>query len=223
MFADAGAKTPPLMGTTTPAAVADAVRRAIVDDKVEIAVAPLLDRVAAHAGMVSPRRLGPRPERQRRPDAPPRPSPTATRRTSVEPAPFPYPSPKGSSHEQPHPIPSAPVDPRGRRPRLRDLPPRRAAGALRRRPPAVLDQGAAGERAAARGRGVGVEGRRRGDRLLGRRRRAERRDPLPAGPRADAGLHRRARRRRPRRDAGRDGRDRRRRRPRSTRWSTSTW
>jgi short-subunit dehydrogenase len=55
MFADAGAKTPPLMGTTTPAAVAAAVRRAIVDDKVEITVAPLLDRVAAHAGMVSPR------------------------------------------------------------------------------------------------------------------------------------------------------------------------
>src|ERR1700761_8568210 len=55
MFADAGAKTPPMMGTTTPAAVADAVRRAIVDDKVEISVAPLLDRVAAHAGMVSPR------------------------------------------------------------------------------------------------------------------------------------------------------------------------
>src|ERR1700760_1162043 len=55
MFADAGAKTPPLMGTTTPGAVADAVRRAIADDKVEITVAPILDRVAAHAGMVSPR------------------------------------------------------------------------------------------------------------------------------------------------------------------------
>jgi short-subunit dehydrogenase len=55
MFADAGAKTPPMMGTTTPEAVADAVRRAIVDNKVEISVAPILDRVAAHAGMVSPR------------------------------------------------------------------------------------------------------------------------------------------------------------------------
>src|ERR1700742_4737594 len=54
MFADTGAKTPPLMGTTTPAAVADAVRRAIVDDKIEITVAPILYRVAAHAGMVSP-------------------------------------------------------------------------------------------------------------------------------------------------------------------------
>ncbi|HVT00018.1 MAG TPA: SDR family NAD(P)-dependent oxidoreductase, partial [Solirubrobacterales bacterium] len=55
MFADTGAKTPPLMGTTTPDAVAEAVRRAITDDRVEIAVAPLLDRVAAHAGLVSPR------------------------------------------------------------------------------------------------------------------------------------------------------------------------
>jgi short-subunit dehydrogenase len=54
MFAEAGAKTPPLMGTTTPGAVADAVLSAIANDKVEIAVAPLLDRVAAHAGMVSP-------------------------------------------------------------------------------------------------------------------------------------------------------------------------
>lgn len=54
MFADAGAKTPPGLGTTTPAAVAAAVRKAIVDDKVEIVVAPLLDRVAAHAGLVSP-------------------------------------------------------------------------------------------------------------------------------------------------------------------------
>ncbi|HEY2054427.1 MAG TPA: SDR family NAD(P)-dependent oxidoreductase [Solirubrobacterales bacterium] len=55
MFADTGAKTPPLMGTTTPVAVAEAVRKAIVEDKVEIAVAPLIDRVAAHAGLVSPR------------------------------------------------------------------------------------------------------------------------------------------------------------------------
>jgi len=55
MFAEAGEKKPPLMGTTTPAAVADAVRKAIVEDRVEVAVAPLLDRVAAHAGLVSPR------------------------------------------------------------------------------------------------------------------------------------------------------------------------
>jgi short-subunit dehydrogenase len=55
MFADAGGKTPPGLGTTTPAAVAAAVNKAITADKVEIAVAPLLDRVAAHAGLVSPR------------------------------------------------------------------------------------------------------------------------------------------------------------------------
>ena len=55
MFADAGAKTPPLMGTTTPEAVADAVRKAIVDNSVEVTVAPIFDRVAAYAGMVSPR------------------------------------------------------------------------------------------------------------------------------------------------------------------------
>jgi short-subunit dehydrogenase len=54
MFAEAGADTPPGMGTTTPDAVADAVQRAIVENKVEIAVAPLLDRVAAHAGLISP-------------------------------------------------------------------------------------------------------------------------------------------------------------------------
>jgi short-subunit dehydrogenase len=54
MFAEAGAETPPMMGTTTPDAVADAVQRAIVDNKVEIAVAPFLDRVAAHAGLISP-------------------------------------------------------------------------------------------------------------------------------------------------------------------------
>jgi short-subunit dehydrogenase len=54
MFADSGAKTPPGMGTTTPGAVAAAVRKAIIGDKVEITVAPLLDRVAAHAGLVSP-------------------------------------------------------------------------------------------------------------------------------------------------------------------------
>ena len=55
MFADAGGKTPPGLGTTTPGAVADAVQKAITADKVEVAVAPLLDRVAAHVGLVSPR------------------------------------------------------------------------------------------------------------------------------------------------------------------------
>ena len=52
--------------------------------------------------------------------------------------------------------------------------------------------------------------RRRGDRRLGRRGRAQRRDPLPAGAGADAGLHRRAGGGRPGGDARRDGRDRRR-------------
>ena len=42
------------MGTTTPEAVGAAIVEAIEKDKVEVAVAPLFDRVAAHAGMVSP-------------------------------------------------------------------------------------------------------------------------------------------------------------------------
>ena len=70
---------------------------------------------------------------------------------------------------------------------------------------------------------VGHRRRRRGDRDLGRQGRAQRRDPLPAGAGADAGLHRRPRGRRPGGDARRDGRARRRRRRRSTRSSTSTW
>ena len=52
--------------------------------------------------------------------------------------------------------------------------------------------------------------RHRGDRILGRRGRAQRRDPLPAGAGADAGLHRRPGGGRPGGDARRDGRDRRR-------------
>jgi short-subunit dehydrogenase len=54
MFADSGAKPPPPMGTTTPGAVAAAVQKAIAADRVEVTVAPILDRVAAHAGLVSP-------------------------------------------------------------------------------------------------------------------------------------------------------------------------
>ena len=71
----------------------------------------------------------------------------------------------------------------------------------------------------ARGRRRGHRRRRRDDRDLGRQGRAERGDPLPAGPRPDAGLHRRPRRRRPRGDARRDGRARRRPARRSTRSS----
>src|SRR6201999_4034086 len=55
MFADAGGQTPPGFATTPPAAVAAAVQKAIPADKVEIAVAPLLDRAAAHAGLAIPR------------------------------------------------------------------------------------------------------------------------------------------------------------------------
>jgi alcohol dehydrogenase len=55
LAADLGAVPVLVRADDTPAAVADAVRRAIVDNKVEISVAPILDRVAAHAGMVSPR------------------------------------------------------------------------------------------------------------------------------------------------------------------------
>ena len=44
---------------------------------------------------------------------------------------------------------------RGRRPQLRDLPPRRAAAALRRRAPAVLAEGPAREPAAHRGQRLG--------------------------------------------------------------------
>ena len=47
------------------------------------------------------------------------------------------------------------------------------------------------------------------------------RDRVPPGARADAGFHRRSRRRRPRRDARRDGQARRRSRKRSTRWCRS--
>ena len=57
-----------------------------------------------------------------------------------------------------------PGHPRGGRAQLRDPPTRRTPTALRRRPPAVLDQGAAGERAAPRGRRLRDRRRRRGDR-----------------------------------------------------------
>lgn len=54
MFADAGAKTPPGMGTASPEQVGAAVVKAIENDSVEITVAPLQQRFAAHIGMVSP-------------------------------------------------------------------------------------------------------------------------------------------------------------------------
>ena len=55
MFADTGVKAPRVMGTTTPDKVADAVLRAIREDRAEITVAPPLQRLLAHIGLVSPR------------------------------------------------------------------------------------------------------------------------------------------------------------------------
>lgn len=54
MFADAGAKPPPGMGTATPDQVGAAVVKAIERDKAEIAVAPLTQRVLAHFALTSP-------------------------------------------------------------------------------------------------------------------------------------------------------------------------
>ncbi len=54
MFAKSGSKPPPGMGTTTPDRVADAVVRAIEENKLEIAVAPLQQRLGAHLALASP-------------------------------------------------------------------------------------------------------------------------------------------------------------------------
>jgi short-subunit dehydrogenase len=54
MFADAGAKPPPGLGTATPEQVSAAVIKAIEHDKVELAVAPLQQRALAHFGLASP-------------------------------------------------------------------------------------------------------------------------------------------------------------------------
>jgi short-subunit dehydrogenase len=54
MFADAGAKPPPGLGTGTPEQVGAAVVRAIEHDKVEVAVAPIAQRALAHFALVSP-------------------------------------------------------------------------------------------------------------------------------------------------------------------------
>lgn len=55
MFADSGAKPPPGLGTASPEQVAEAVAEAIQHNRVEIAVAPLLQRSLAHVGSVAPR------------------------------------------------------------------------------------------------------------------------------------------------------------------------
>jgi ribosomal protein S5 len=54
MFADAGAKPPPGMGTGTPEQVGAAVVKAVERDKAEIAVAPLPQRALAHFALASP-------------------------------------------------------------------------------------------------------------------------------------------------------------------------
>jgi short-subunit dehydrogenase len=54
MFADAGAKPPPGLGTGTPEQVGGAVVRAIEHDKVEVTVAPLPQRMMAHFALASP-------------------------------------------------------------------------------------------------------------------------------------------------------------------------
>jgi short-subunit dehydrogenase len=54
MFADAGAKPPPGLGTGTPQQVGKGVVRAIERDKPEVAVAPLPQRAMAHFALASP-------------------------------------------------------------------------------------------------------------------------------------------------------------------------
>jgi short-subunit dehydrogenase len=54
MFADAGAKTPPGLGTGTPRQVGRGVVRAIERNKVEVVVAPLPVRIASHVALASP-------------------------------------------------------------------------------------------------------------------------------------------------------------------------
>jgi short-subunit dehydrogenase len=54
MFADAGAKPPPGMGTGTPEQVGAAVVKAVERDKAELAVAPLTQRALAHLALASP-------------------------------------------------------------------------------------------------------------------------------------------------------------------------
>jgi short-subunit dehydrogenase len=54
MFADSGAKPPPGLGTTTPDRVGAAVVRAIEQDKMELTVAPMQQRIVTHLAMASP-------------------------------------------------------------------------------------------------------------------------------------------------------------------------
>lgn len=54
MYADSGAKPIPGLGTGTPQQVADAVVKAIEHNKVEIAVAPMRQRLLAHFALATP-------------------------------------------------------------------------------------------------------------------------------------------------------------------------
>jgi short-subunit dehydrogenase len=54
MFAEAGAKPPPGMGTSTPEQVGAATVKAIERNKVEVTIAPLTQRAGAHLALVSP-------------------------------------------------------------------------------------------------------------------------------------------------------------------------
>jgi short-subunit dehydrogenase len=54
MFAEAGAKPPPGLGTASPEQVAAAVVKAIERNKLEVAVAPLRQRALAHLALSSP-------------------------------------------------------------------------------------------------------------------------------------------------------------------------
>jgi short-subunit dehydrogenase len=54
MFADAGEKTPPGMGTGTPEQVGAATVKAIERNRAEITIAPLTQRAAAHFALISP-------------------------------------------------------------------------------------------------------------------------------------------------------------------------
>lgn len=54
MFADAGSKPPPGMGTSTPKEVGAATVKAIERNKVEVTIAPLPQRAGAHLALFSP-------------------------------------------------------------------------------------------------------------------------------------------------------------------------
>jgi short-subunit dehydrogenase len=54
MFADAGSKPPPGMGTATPRQVGEATAKAIEKNKVEVTIAPLPQRAGAHLALISP-------------------------------------------------------------------------------------------------------------------------------------------------------------------------